>query len=419
MPMLFDPDRHEPLHPADADGWDEARARACIAAIVRDTEAHFRPERGWPAHPLDLEPTDDPQSVNPSLYFGACGVLWALHYLRTAGAVELERDWAIDAAWLVQSTREWLKEDAERERAAFLMGETPVRLLEHAQTGSSSAADRLAELIEGNMDHPARELMWGSPGTLLAALFMHQRTGQERFAELFRRTAAVLWSQLEWSEEHGCRYWTQQLYGQVSTYMDAVHGFAGTALPLIRGRHLLAADDWERWQECIATSVQRSATSEGSASSGGRHVNWIPRLVLDAATRERWNAKPRWLMQYCHGSPGFVINLAGFPGPELDALLLDAGEATWAAGPLKKGSNLCHGTGGNGYAFLKLFERTDDIRWLQRARAFAMHGIRQAEAHGAQYGQLRYSLWTGDPGFAVFLWDCVRGEAAFPTLDVF
>jgi hypothetical protein len=419
MPMLFDPDRHEPLHPADADGWDEARARACIAAIVRDTEAHFRPERGWPAHPLDLEPTDDPQSANPSLYFGTCGVLWALHYLRTAGAVELERDWAIDAAWLVQSTREWLKDDAERERAAFLMGETPVRMLEHAQTGSASAADRLAELIEGNMDHPARELMWGSPGTLLAALFMHQRTGQERFAELFRRTAAVLWSQLEWSEEHGCRYWTQQLYGQVSTYMDAVHGFAGTALPLIRGRHLLAADDWERWQECIATSVQRSATSEGSASSGGRHVNWIPRLVLDAATRERWNAKPRWLMQYCHGSPGFVINLAGFPGPELDALLLGAGEATWAAGPLKKGSNLCHGTGGNGYAFLKLFGRTGDTRWLRRARAFAMHGIRQTEAHGAQYGQLRYSLWTGDPGFAVFVWDCVRGEAAFPTLEVF
>jgi hypothetical protein len=248
---------------------------------------------------------------------------------------------------------------------------------------------------------------------------MHQRTGQERYAALFRRTAALLWSQLEWSEEYGCRYWTQQLYGETSTYIDAVHGFAGTALPLIRGRHLLAVDDWERWQECIATTVQRSATFEGVEGAGGRHVNWIPRLVLDAVRRERWNAKPRWLMQYCHGSPGFIINLADFPGSELDGVLLGAGEATWAAGPLRKGSNLCHGTGGNGYAFLKLFGRTGDMRWLQRARAFAMHGIRQTEAHGVQYGQLRYSLWTGDPGFAVFLWDCVRGEAAFPTLDVF
>jgi len=54
--MLYDPDRHEPLHPADADGWDEARARACIAAIVRDTEAQFSPQRGWPTHPLDAAP---------------------------------------------------------------------------------------------------------------------------------------------------------------------------------------------------------------------------------------------------------------------------------------------------------------------------------------------------------------------------
>jgi hypothetical protein len=32
---------------------------------------------------------------------------------------------------------------------------------------------------------------------------------------------------------------------------------------------------------------------------------------------------------------------------------------------------------------------------------------------------MRYSLWTGDPGFAIFLWDCLRGRADFPTLDVF
>lgn len=35
------------------------------------------------------------------------------------------------------------------------------------------------------------------------------------------------------------------------------------------------------------------------------------------------------------------------------------------------------------------------------------------------YGQMRYSLWTGDPGFAIYLWDCIRGSDRFPTLDVF
>jgi hypothetical protein len=417
--MLYDPDRHEPLTPSDRDGWDAARARACIATIVRETEARFTPGHGWPPHPLDFEPGDDPNAANPTLYGGSCGVLWALHYLQAQGAAELERDWPLDTAWLLRSTREWLKDDADRECASYLLGETPIRLLEYAQTGNAAVADRLAELIEGNMEHPARELMWGSPGTLLAALFMHQRTGQERFADLFRRTATVLWSQLEWSEAFGCHYWTQQLYGQTSTYMDAVHGFAGTALPLIRGRYLLSEDDWGRWQACIATSMQRSATADASEGSTHGNVNWIPWLVPDEAQRERWDSKPRWLLQYCHGSPGFVVNLASCPGPELDALLMRAGETIWAAGPLKKGSNLCHGTGGNGYAFLKLFERTGDELWLRRARAFAMHGIRQTEAHVAQYGCLRYSLWTGDLGFAVYLWDCIRSQAVFPTLDVF
>jgi hypothetical protein len=124
-------------------------------------------------------------------------------------------------------------------------------------------------------------------------------------------------------------------------------------------------------------------------------------------------------MQFCHGAPGFIICLGDLPCADLDAALLQAGEAVWAAGPLVKGSNLCHGTGGNGYAFLKLHQRTADPVWLQRARAFAMHGIAQTQADALRFGQHRYSLWTGDPGFAIYLWDCLRGAAAFPTLDCF
>ena len=48
-----------------------------------------------------------------------------------------------------------------------------------------------------------------------------------------------------------------------------------------------------------------------------------------------------------------------------------------------------------------------------------MHGIAQTQEAALRYEQLRYSLWTGDPGFAIYLWDCLRAEAQFPTLDVF
>jgi Lanthionine synthetase C-like protein len=68
-----------------------------------------------------------------------------------------------------------------------------------------------------------------------------------------------------------------------------------------------------------------------------------------------------------------VNALANFADSRIDDLLIAAGELTWHAGPLVKGGGLCHGTAGNGFAFLKLFRRTKDEIWLDRARRFAMH----------------------------------------------
>jgi len=28
-------------------------------------------------------------------------------------------------------------------------------------------------------------------------------------------------------------------------------------------------------------------------------------------------------------------------------------------------------------------------------------------------------LWTGDLGLAIYLWDCIDGNAKFPTVDIF
>jgi Lanthionine synthetase C-like protein len=300
-----------------------------------------------------------------------------------------------------------LKSFGSQDFASFMMGDTPIVMLTHGREPTAARADALAALIESNLEHPSRELMWGSPGTLLASLFLHQRTGEARWATLFRDTAAKLWSQLQWSSQHACAYWTQDLYGRHCTYLDAVHGFVGTASPLIRGRHLFDAQTWDAWEKCIVNTVERSASRDAAM------VNW--RTFLDVPAGQ----SPRMLMQFCHGAPGFVICLADIPSPALDPLLAAAGAAIWTAGPLTKGSNLCHGTGGNGYAFLKLFQRTRDPLWLERARAFAMHGIAQLEADALHYGRMRYSLWTGDPGFAIYLWDCLRGTAALPTLDTF
>lgn len=95
----------------------------------------------------------------------------------------------------------------------------------------------------------------------------------------------------------------------------------GTAAPLIKGRQLLGDAAWQGWRDCIANTVRRTAVCEEG------QVNWQPQLI----GTERENAKK--LLQFCHGAPGFVISLAGFPGDGLDELLLAAGETTWMAGP--------------------------------------------------------------------------------------
>ena len=38
-------------------------------------------------------------------------------------------------------------------------------------------------------------------------------------------------------------------------------------------------------------------------------------------------------------------------------LAIGGGELTWRAGPLRKGPGLCHGTAGNGFAFLRAARR--------------------------------------------------------------
>lgn len=405
--MLFDPARHEPLR---ASRWDPARAQAAIDWIVRATCRGGAPDRGWPTHPKDLEPGDDAGQESTTLYDGTAGVVWALRHLEAVGAVAPGTAPAVDLAALRERNRAWLHargSSGEQDAGSYLMGELPIALMAFAEAPSAPLADRLAALIDGNLDHPARELMWGAPGSLLAASFLHERSGDARWAEAYRRTAARLEQQLHWSGEHRCHYWRQDLYGHRCSYLDAVHGFVATAHGLIRGRHLLGAGAWHHWQRRIVETVARSATREAGLA------NWRPELIVPPGRT------PRMLMQYCHGAPGFVVCLARLPAADLDELLLEAGEAIWVAGPLTKGSNLCHGTAGNGYAFLALHERTGDELWLQRARAFAMHAIAQAEAEAATHGRLRYSLWTGDPGLAIYLWDCLRGRTAFPTLDVF
>jgi hypothetical protein len=395
---MYEPARHLKLSP---EPWDPAAARAAIREIVEDAHAAFDPERFWPAHPLDEHTREGATTI----YLGAAGAIWALDYLARAGAAPAARDFRpLIPALLERNRAEYPSFGAYPEHASLLMGDVGVLLLAMRLAPEKATADALYERVETNLGLPPLELMWGMPGTMLAALFMSGMTGETRWREVFRAQAKRLLADLR-ETRHG-PLWVQELYGSVGAYLGPVHGFAGHMLPLLRGW------EWLQEAECeqIGSAIERTLAVTAFESEQG--VNW-PAL---ASRRER----PR-LVQYCHGAPGIVATFADSPvrTPELGRLLARAGELVWHAGPLAKGGGLCHGTGGNGYAFLKLWRSTGDAIWLERARAFAMNAIAQCREARRHYGRGRYTLWTGDLGLAVFLHDCLRGEARFPSVEVF
>lgn len=398
--MLFDSHRHETLH---ATPWDEAHARSAIERIVDDTVSRFSTEALWPVHPLDFPDANDPLRM---LYFGAAGVIWGLDHLHREGAAVQPPDFTRAMAGLLEANRAAIR-PFNMGTDSLLMGDTGILLLDWKLSRATEVATDLARAISASQEHPALELMFGEPGTMLASLAMHDWTGEELWADLFRQAAGRLWDNLELDSERCCQLWTQEIMGAKSRQIGAVHGFAANAVPIIRGRHLLTESEWSQWLSCIVETITATALREDGLT------NW-PQSV-----GEHRPGRTDLLVQHCHGAPGVVNCLAGLPEAGLGELLEEAGELTWAAGPVSKGATLCHGTAGNGYAFLKLFRRTGDSLWLDRARAFAMHAIKQSEQHFTEFGHRRYSLWTGDLGLAIYLWSCIDANDQFPTMDVF
>jgi lanthionine synthetase-like protein len=391
MPILFDPERHERL--VD-DAWDPGAALRAIGEIVHDALGATR-DGFWPAHPLD----EVWKGESRALYTGAAGMLWGLSYLAREGAAPTDERYARWALALPEAYR--AAPDTSQVVPSYFLGESGVLLNALRTRYDAALADRLLSVVQSNVHNPTLEALWGAPGSALAAVFAHELDGDERWRAAYLENVRALLGTWREHDDERCELWTQDLYGKKRRLLGAGHGFAGNLFMLLRGGALLP----EPLRRDVL--VRATRTLRSTALSDGERANW----PSDTGGE-------RVFVQWCHGAPGIVTSFARAPAdPELDALLLGAAELTWQAGPLRKGPNLCHGTAGNGAALLALFTRTGDERWLERARRFAMHAIRQVAAARQKYASGRYSLWTGDIGAAVYLWQCVKGTSGLATLD--
>jgi hypothetical protein len=361
--------------------------REAIRAIVADTDQAFDPDDFWPAEEWDAWTSPLPLK---SLFVGAAGVVFALDVLRRRGHAESGLDLAATSRRALEAWREKPdlavgEEHPAPAAASLLCGESGLLLVAWRLAPSADLADALFARIRSNVRNDANEVMWGSPGTMLAARAMLDWTGEERWAVAWQESAEEL---MRRREPDGL--WTQRLYGGVIRTLGPVHGAVGNVLTLLQGGR-----DETLERETNELLGRTAVVHDGLA-------NW-----LDGKD---------FLVQWCHGAPGIVTSAAGYLDEEL---LLAGAELTWRAGPSgpEKGFGLCHGTAGNGYAFLKAFERTGDERWLDRARRFAVHALGQVEQSKARRGQGRYALFTGDVGVALYAAACLDSRTAYPVMD--
>jgi lantibiotic modifying enzyme len=370
--------------------WDEARARDRIRAIVADADEGWRgPRLFWKAQAWDRWNSTSPQK---NLYVGAAGVLWGLDQLCRRGFAETTLDLADLATRnldLFAEKPDYIKLPAfkppEPRDSSLFLGEAGILLVTWRLAPSDELAARLLERVRANVHNDAHEVMWGVPGTLLVARAMQDWTGDERWQQAWRESAEAF---LARRDDDGM--WTNHLYGQVYKSLTPPHGLTGNVQAL--GDRSLK----EEARQILADSAHRE---DGL-------VNWPPSPRPDLAGPDG-----QIRLQWCAGAPGIVIAAADYLDEDL---LLGAAELIWRAGPHgdDKGPNICHGTAGNGYAFLKTFERTGDEQWLERARRFAMHALEQVERMPS-----RYSLFTGGLGVALYAADCLEARSAYPIME--
>ncbi len=379
--MLYSPEAHEPL---ESGPWDPEVALTAIREIAADCDASLE-SLYWPVHPRD----DDATGPYTTLYEGSAGVIYALDLLARRGFIEAARD----NVPVLEQALEVYRADPKLEVWAHVpsiwVGETGILLTLHRLAPSREVGDRIAELVAANVDDPHREFMYGSPGTMLAARAIDRLDLWRESADHLRGT---------W-EDSGV--WTQDFPTGIQQFIGPAHGFAGCVAALVH------EPDEELHRRASETFARLALEEDGLA-------NWAPNVGAELVQRDGTIR-----VQWCHGAPGMVACLAEIaPGDdEHERLLIAGGELTWRAGPLAKGANLCHGTAGNGLALLKLFRRTGDELWLERARAFAMHAVAQVERERRALGRGHYSLWTGDPGTALYLALCLDGSASLPGFD--
>jgi hypothetical protein len=296
---LFRPEAFEPL---TKESWNAGRVADAIRAIVADTDQALRgPKLFWKADSWDNWQATSPMK---NLYVGTAGVLWALDGLRRRGHAESKLDLADLALHNVELFRarpdigKWVKLPGPPE-SGFMTGESGILLVAFRLAPSSELADDLLARVLANVESDVNEVMWGAPGTLIAARLMHEWTGEDRWRAARDQTLEAVWSR---REDDG--FWVHRLYGREERGLTPPHGLVGNVQAL---RPVLDAERRSELERDTNAVLLSRAVIEGGLA------NWPPARPPHAAGPRR--ADPSAVVRGRTGDRRLGVGLHGRGAP--------------------------------------------------------------------------------------------------------
>ena len=293
--MLYRPDAFERLTDAR---WSERRVRRAIGEIVDDADTAYSEADFWPADDWDAWGSSRPLKT---LYVGAAGVVWGLDRLRARGYAAPRLDLARATQRALEAWREHpgvltALDLPEPAHASLLMGEAGILTVLWQLDPERGIADDLHAHVRANAGNVAHDVMWGAPGTMLAALAMLGWTKENRWERAWRESASAL---LEARDVDGL--WTQHLYGEVYRGLGPVRGAVGNVLALLQGEELLQPGKRDQLrQETNGLLARTAVVEDGLANWPGAEGHDL--VAGDRQIRVQWDC----------GAPGIVASTAAF-----------------------------------------------------------------------------------------------------------
>lgn len=391
--------------------WDKTKAADFANHLFESTEKAFSPDKGWRHHGSE---SDELMEEYPRcLYRGLTGIIWSQNELAELGFGSIKNNYDEVLSTACEEQELWLERNADYKNKpeylpGLLLGKLGIKVVQWKLQKAVTDLKDVVKIICENQSNTICEYMWGSAGSISVGMDLIGLEQDEQLTGCIQNSVDFLKQTLVTIPNTGIKLWNQYLYGERKQLLGAVHGFAGNAFSIIKSFPLLNENERLCWSDTFSDTLKRSAYEDSSGA------NWTKTADVEHAASEDF------LVQMCHRAPGIICctsKLMNQGDTDFDRLLLKAGELVWTAGPLTKGANLCHGTAGNGYAFLKLFDATHDEMWLERARSFAMVAIDQVEEKREEYRDYHYSLWSGDTGVTHFIASCLSESSKIPTMD--